>query len=58
MLGDFPGGPVIKNPPSSAGEAGLIPGWGPKTRHVAQQLSPCAATEKGQAIQGRVHTPR
>ena len=26
----FPGGPVVKNPPSSAGDAGFIPGWGIK----------------------------
>ena len=26
--GDFPGGPVVKNPPSIAEDAGLIPGWG------------------------------
>ena len=24
--GDFPGGPVVKNLPSSAGDSGLIPG--------------------------------
>ena len=24
----FPGGSVIKNPPTSAGDAGSIPGWG------------------------------
>ena len=24
--GDFPGGPVVKNPPANAGEMGLIPG--------------------------------
>ena len=24
----FPGGPVVKNPPASAGDMGLIPGWG------------------------------
>ena len=25
-LQDFPGGPVVKNPPSNAGDSGLIPG--------------------------------
>ena len=25
---DFPGGPVIKNPPADAGDEGLIPGQG------------------------------
>ena len=27
-LRDFPGGLVVKNPPCSAGDVGLIPGWG------------------------------
>ena len=44
--GDFPGGPVVKNPPSNAGDAGSIPGWGTKIPHAAGQLSPCAATTK------------
>ena len=26
--GDFPGGPVVKNLLSNAGDMGLIPGWG------------------------------
>ena len=25
---DFPGGPVVKNPPSNAGGPHSIPGWG------------------------------
>ena len=41
---DFPGGPVVKNPPSNAGDAGLIPGQGTKLPHATGQLSPCAAT--------------
>ena len=41
---DFPGGPVVKNPPSSAGDAGSIPGWGTKIPHTAGQLSPQIAT--------------
>ena len=24
---DFPGGPMVKNPPSKAGDVGLILGW-------------------------------
>ena len=31
--GDFPGGPVVKNPPSNAGDAGLIPGRGTRFPH-------------------------
>ena len=45
---DLPGGPVVKkkkkNLPSSAGNAGLIPGQGTKSPHAAEQLSPCATT--------------
>ena len=42
--GDFTGGPVVKNPPSNAGDAGSTPGWGTKIPHAAGQLSPCATT--------------
>ena len=44
MWGDFPGGPVVKNLPSSAGEAGSIPGWETKIPHAAGQLSPRTTT--------------
>ena len=27
---DSPDGPVVKNPPSNAGDMGSIPGWGTK----------------------------
>ena len=43
-LWDFPGGPMVKNPPSSAGDASSIPGRGTKIPHAAGQLSPHAAT--------------
>ena len=42
--GDFPGGPVVKNLPSNAEDAGSIPGWGTKIPYAAGQLSPHAAT--------------
>ena len=29
-MGDFPGGAVVKNPPSDAGDKGSIPGQGSK----------------------------
>ena len=32
---DFLGGPVVKNPPSNAGNAGSIPGQGTKIPHTA-----------------------
>ena len=31
---DFPGGPVVKNPPSNVGDAGSIPGQGTKIPHA------------------------
>ena len=37
---DFPGGPMVKNPPSKAGDTGLIPGWGTKIPHAMGQLRP------------------
>ena len=37
---DFPGGPVVKNPPSNAGGMGLISGQGTKIPHTTGQLSP------------------
>ena len=43
-MGDFPGGPVVKNPPYNAGEAGSIPGQGTKIPHAVGQLSPRATT--------------
>ena len=40
---DFPGGPVVKNPPANAGGQGFDP-WSGKMPHAAEQLSPCATT--------------
>ena len=36
---DFPGGPVVKNPPYNAGDVGSIPGQRTKIPHAAGQLS-------------------
>ena len=36
---DFPGGPVVKNLPCHAGDAGSIPGQGTKIPHAEGQLS-------------------
>ena len=41
---DFPGGPVVKNPPSNAREAGLIPAWGIKIVHAAGATEPVCST--------------
>ena len=54
---DFPGGPVVKNPPSNAGKAGSIPGRGTKIRPAAGQLSQCATTTEP-ARSGAHATPR
>ena len=34
---DFPGGPVVKNPPCNAGDMGSIPGQGTKILHATGQ---------------------
>ena len=44
-LGDFPGGPVVKNPPCNAGDMSLIPGWGDKITRAMEQLSPHTTRE-------------
>ena len=36
---DFPRGPLVKNPPSNAGNSNLIPSWG-LISHIPRQLSP------------------
>ena len=41
---NFPGGPVVKNLASNAGDAGLIPGQGTKIPHAIEQLSQRAST--------------
>ena len=36
---DFPGGPVLKNPPANSGDAGLIPGQATKILHAMGKLN-------------------
>lgn len=36
---DFPGGPLVENLPSKAGDEGLISAWGTKVPHATEQLS-------------------
>ena len=38
-FGDFPSGPVVKNPIYSAGHVGSIPGWESKVPHTVGQLT-------------------
>ena len=51
-VGDFPGGPVVKNLPRNAGDAGSILGGGTKiphrglkNPHAGGQLNPCATVK-------------
>ena len=37
---DFPGGLVVKNPPSNSGHMGSIPGWGTQIPQVAMKILP------------------
>ena len=54
--GYVPGGPVVENPPTSAGDAGSIRGRGTRIPHAMGQLNPdSTATE---AAHSRVHTPQ
>lgn len=45
-LGDFRGGPVVKNLPCNDRDAGSIPGCGTKIPHTVEQLSPGATTRE------------
>ena len=40
-LRDFPGGPVVKNLPSTSGDPGSIPGQGMEVPNATGQPSPC-----------------
>ena len=42
---DSPDGPVVKNPPSNAGDMGSIPGPGTKSLHTMGQPSPSTTTK-------------
>ena len=39
-FGDFPGGPVVKDPPCKAGDVGSGFGWGSKIPCAREQFSP------------------
>ena len=56
VLTDFPRGPVVKNPPSNAGDAGSIPGQGTKIPHAMGQLSPQATIREPACHNYRAHT--
>ena len=59
---DFPVGPVVKNPPSNAEDAGSIPGQGtniPRAEgqaRMSQLLSPCASMRESMCC--KLQSPR
>ena len=52
---DFPSSPIVKNPPSNAGDAGSIPGQGTKIPHPSGQLNPQTTTTKPVCCSERTH---
>ena len=48
---DFPGGPVVKNPPCNAGDTSSMLGPGTKIPHASGQLSLWGATTAVYALQ-------
>ena len=46
-FGDIHGGPLVKNPPSNAGDAGSNPGRGTKIPHASGQAR-CRSTDPAQ----------
>ena len=58
MLGDFLGGPVVKNPRCNAGDVGSIPGQGTKIPHATEQLSQNTTTAEPAHHYSRVHEPQ
>ena len=55
---DFPGGPVVKNLPSNAGDVGSIPGRGTKIPHAVGQLSLCTTTTEPTRLNQRARVPQ
>ena len=55
---NFSGGPVVKNLPSNAGDAGSIPGQGTKIPHAAGKLSPSTATTEPMRLNYRACVPQ
>ena len=50
--------PVVKNPPSNAGDTSLIPVQGTKIPHTAGQRNPLATTREALAWQRRCRTAK
>ena len=56
MPKDFPGGPVVKNLPSNAGDEGSILGQGTKIPHAAGQ--PSSSTSTTEPVHSGTHRPQ
>ena len=54
ILGDFPGGAVVKNPPANAGDTGSIPG--PGISHMPQSNE--ARVPQLLSLRSRAHKPQ
>ena len=54
---DFPGGPVVKNPPFNTGNASSIPSRGIKIPHAMGRLSLLAATTEPTYSRARAPQP-
>ena len=52
------GGSVVKNPPSNAGDVGLIPGPGTKIPHATGQLNPYARAREASSLWNPCSTTR
>ena len=52
---EFPGGPVVINPPVNAGDMGWTPGVGTKIPHAARQLRSRATTRESVHCNERFH---
>ena len=54
---DFPGGPVVKNPPSNAGDMGSNPDWEAKTPTYLQAAKPTHHQHTALEMPAEPHAP-
>ena len=52
-VGDFSGGPMVKNPPLNAGDMALVLGWGTRSPHAMGRLTPHATVTNEPMLQQR-----
>ena len=51
--GDFPGGPVVKNPPGKVRDVGSVPCWGMKVPRAMEKPSLFTTTTEAHALWSR-----